>query len=85
MATSIAVVSVTTTAQSIVGIDNVEQYITVHANGSVYLGASNVTSDNGIHVQNGETLQLTILEGCDLWAVTASGTTTLRVLKVRVE
>ena len=85
MATSITAVSVTTTAQSIVSVDNVEQHITMHADGSVYLGASNVTSDNGIHVQNGGTLQLTILEGCDLWAVTASGTNTLRVLKVRVE
>ena len=77
MAMSIEVVTVTATAQSIVGIDNVEQYITVHANGSVYLGASNVTSNNGIHVQNGETLQLTVAEGCDLWAVTASGTNPL--------
>jgi hypothetical protein len=85
MATSIAVVTVTTTAQSIVSVDNVEQYITLHANGSVYIGASNVTDSNGIHIQNGATLQLTIQEGCDLWAVTASGTNTLRVLKIRVE
>jgi hypothetical protein len=85
MATSIAAISVTTTAQSIVAVDNVEQYVTLHATGSVYVGASNVTSDNGIHIPNGSTLQLTIVEGCDLWAITASGTNTRRVLKVRVE
>ena len=85
MATTIQAITITTTAQSIVGIDNVEQYVTLHSEGSTYIGASNVTSDNGIHVQNGETLQLTISEGCDLWAIAASGTNTLRVLKVRVE
>ena len=85
MATTIQAITVTTTAQSVVGIDNVEQYVTLHSNGSTYVGASNVTSDNGIHVANGETLQLTISEGCDLWAVTTAGSHTLRVLKVRVE
>ena len=85
MATTIQVITVTTTAQSVVGIDNVEQYVTLHSNGSTYVGASNVTSDSGIHVPNGATLQLTISEGCDLWAIAASGTHTLRVLKVRVE
>jgi hypothetical protein len=85
MSTSIQALTITTTAQSIVGIDNVEQLITLHANGSVYVGASNVTSDSGIHIANGETLQLTVLEGCDLWAITASSTQTLRVLKIRVE
>lgn len=85
MATTIQAITVTTTAQSIVDIDNVEQYVTLHSNGSTYVGASNVTSDNGIHVSNGQTLQLTISEGCDLWAVAAAGSHTLRVLKVRVE
>jgi len=85
MGTSIGVQTISTTASSIVSIDNVTQFVTLHANGSVYVGASDVTSNNGIHLQNNETLQLTLLEGCDLWAVTASGTNTLRVLKVRVE
>lgn len=85
MATTIQALTITTTAQSIVGVDNVEQFVTLHADGSVYVGGSNVTSSNGIHIQNGETLQLTILEACDLWAITSTGTNTLRVLKVRVE
>jgi len=85
MATSISAETITTSASSIVGIDNVQQFVTLHADVAVYVGASNVTNSNGIHIPNGGTLQLTIVEGCDLWAVTASGTNTLRVLKVRVE
>ena len=85
MATAGTVVTVTTTSQSIISIDNVTQYVTLHSQGNTYVGDSAVTSSNGIHIANDETLQLTLPEGCDLWAVTNSGTHALRVLITRVD
>lgn len=79
-------VTVTTTAQVIVNLDNVTQYVTLHSLGSTYIGGSSaVTSSNGLHVSNGDTLNLTIPEGCQLWAVANSGSHTLAVLTARVD
>ena len=78
-------VTVTTTAQVIVNLDNVTQYVTLHSKGATYVGGSGVTSTSGLHVENGDTLSLTIPEGCDLWAITNSGTHTLAVLTARVD
>jgi hypothetical protein len=69
----------------IVNLDNVTQYVTLHSKGATYLGASSVTSSTGLHLENGDTLNLTIPEGCDLWAVANSGTHTLAVLTARVD
>ena len=79
-------VTVTTTAQIIVNLDNVTQYVTLHSTGATYVGGSNaVTSSNGLHVENGDTINLTIPEGCQLWAVANSGSHTLAVLTARVD
>jgi hypothetical protein len=85
MATVGKVVTITTTSQSIISIDNVTQYVTLHSKGNTYVGNSAVTSSNGIHMSNDDTLQLTLPEGCDLWAVSNSGTHDLRVLITRVD
>jgi len=85
MATVGKVVTVTTTSQSIISIDNVTQYVTLHSQGNTYVGDSAVTSANGIHMSNDDTLQLTLPQGCDLWVVTNSGTHDLRVLITRID
>ena len=78
-------VTVTTTAQVIVNLDDVTQYVTLHSKGATYVGNSGVTSTNGLHIENGDTVNLTIPQGCDLWAITNSGTHTLAVLTARVD
>jgi hypothetical protein len=78
-------VTVTTTAQVIVNLDNVTQYVTLHSKGATYIGNSAVTSTNGLHVENGDTVNLVLPEGCDLWAIASSGTHTLAVLTARVD
>jgi hypothetical protein len=69
----------------IVNLDNVTQYVTLHSKGATYIGGSSVTSTSGLHIENGDTVNLTIPEGCDLWAITNSGTHTLAVLTARVD
>ena len=78
-------VTVTTTAQVIVNLDNVTQYVTLHSKGATFIGNSSVTSTTGLHVENGVTVNLVLPEGCDLWAITNSGTHTLAVLTARVD
>lgn len=78
-------VTVTTTAQVIVNLDNVTQYVTLHSKGSTFVGPSSVTATTGLHVENGDTVNLVLPEGCDLWAITNSGTHVLSVLRARVD
>lgn len=78
-------VTVSSTAQVIVNLDNVTQYVTLHSKGNTFLGGSSgVTTSNGLHLENGDTLSLTIPEGCQLWAVSTSEHT-LAVLTARVD
>ena len=75
--------TVTTTAQRILAKSNSYRtvYIHVQGNGIVYLGGSTVTSVNGLLTEkNAIPLQLEIPAQEELWAVTASGTESLRLL-----
>ena len=85
MASKTQAYELTTSSQVVVTVDNVTQYVTLHSEGNTYVGDSSVTDDNGIHIGNDETLQLTLPQGCDLYGVAASGTHTLRVLVTRVD
>lgn len=78
-------VTVTTTAQVIVNLDDVTQHVTIESKGNTYLGNADVTSSNGYHLENNESVQLVIPQGCDLWAVTASGTHAISMLIARVD
>ena len=78
-------ITVTTTAQVIVNLDDVTQHVTLHSKGSTYVGPSSVTSTTGLHIENGNTVQLVIPQGCDLYAIAASGTHVLSVLTARVD
>ena len=78
-------VAVTTTSQSIVGVDNVQRDVLLHAKHEVYIGNSGVTSSNGYLMDNGDEVRLSLTEGEDLWVVAGAGTGTLHVLVSKVD
>lgn len=78
-------VTVTTTSQSIVSVDNVSRDVLLHAKHQVFIGNSGVTINNGYILDNGDQVRLTLMEGEDLWAVTDAGTGTLHVLVSKID
>ena len=78
-------VTVTTTSQSIVSVDNVSRDVLLHAKHQVFIGNSGVTTSNGYLMDNGDEVRLTLMEGEDLWVVTDSGTGTLHVLVSKID
>ena len=85
MATTSSVITVTTTAQTIVQLDNVTQYVQLHSKGSSYIGSSAVTTVNGFLMDNNDHISVTVPAGCDLGAITTSGSHSLYVLTTRVD
>lgn len=85
MATTATKVTVTTTAQTIVSLDNVTQYVQLHAKGTTYLGGPDVTTGTGFLLDNDKDLALVIPQGCSLSAVTTTGSHSLYVLTTRVD
>ena len=78
-------VTVTTTRQSIVSVDNVQRDVLLHAKHAVLIGNSGVTASNGYLLDNGDEVRMSLTEGEDLWAVSASGSGTLHVLVSKVD
>ena len=78
-----AQVSVEATATIIVPAANAYQTAYLHnlGGGAIYLGASNVTTSNGYKLDNGDKLTVTVGDSEALYAVTASGTQTVAVLR----
>jgi len=75
--------TINTTAQKILSKSNSYRTVYIHVTGAgtVYLGGSDVTSTNGLLTEkNAVPLQLVIPAQEELWAVTASGTESLRIL-----
>ena len=75
--------TINTTAQKILSKSNSYRTVYFHVTGAgtVYLGGSDVTSTNGLLTEkNAVPLQLVIPAQEELWAVTASGTESLRIL-----
>lgn len=78
-------VTVTTTSQSIISVDNVERDVLLHAKHEVYIGNSGVTSSNGYILDNGDQVRLSLADGEDLWAVSGAGSGTLHILVSKVD
>ena len=78
-------VTVTTTSQSIVSVDNVSRDVLLHAKHQMFIGNSGVTTSNGYILDNGDQIRLTLMEGEDLWVVTDAGTGTLHVLVSKID
>ena len=78
-------VTVTTTSQSIISVDNVVRDVLLHAKHDIYIGNSGVTSSNGYLLDNGDELRLSLAEGEDLFAVTGTSTGTLHILVSKID
>ena len=85
MATTSSKVTVTTTAQTIVSLDNVTQYVHLHAKGATYIGNSGVTTLTGFLLDNGDKLVITVPQGCELNVIASTGSHDLYVLTTRVD
>jgi len=85
MATTNSKVTVTTTAQTIVSLDNVTQYVHLHTKGDTYIGNTGVTTETGFLMDNDDKMVITIPQGCSLSAVASTGSHTLYVLTTRVD
>lgn len=85
MATTNSKVTVTTTAQTIVSLDNVTQYVHLHTKGDTYIGNTGVTTETGFLMDNDDKMVITIPQGCSLSAVATTGSHTLYVLTTRVD
>lgn len=75
--------TVTTTATKIIAADDTHRvcYLHVTGTGTIYLGGSNVTTANGTRTEkNAVPFEIVIPQRQELWAVTASGTESVRVL-----
>jgi len=78
-------VTVTTTSQSIVSVDNVILNVRLHAKHECHIGNSGVPAAHGYLLDNGDQIQLTLAEGEDLWAIATPGTGTLSVLVSKID
>ena len=85
MAITSSKVSVTTTAQTIVTVDDVTQYVALHSKGTVYIGNAGVTTTSGYLMDNGDKLEIEIPLGSTLSAVASAGTHDLYVLIARAD
>ena len=77
-------VTVNTTAQRIITKSNAWRTIYIHVVGTgvVYIGGSNVTSSNGLLTEkNAVPLAIELPAQEELWAVVATGTEDLRIMK----
>lgn len=73
-------VTITTTSQSIVSVDDVTQHVYLHAKHATYIGNKGVTSANGYLMDNDDKLELVLRAGEVLWAVAGTGSGTLHIL-----
>lgn len=71
------------TAVKILDSQNFEQHIYVHNNHSnkMYLGGSDVTASNGLHLDNGELIEIRIPQDNEIYAISESTTGNISVLR----
>jgi hypothetical protein len=76
-------VSVTSTATLLVAANIMDQTVWIHnsGGGTLYIGASNVTTSNGYKLDNDDKMQIPVGDNEGLYGIVASGTNTVFVLK----
>ncbi len=75
------VVTVTTSPTLLIAADNQNRVCYLHCDtGSIYIGGSDVTAANGLHLSNGTTMEITLPIGQTIYGVTSSSTHTMRTL-----
>lgn len=73
--------TINSTRQVILPVDGSAQEVLLHSkSGKLYIGGADVTVDNGLALDNGEKMQMTIHANDAIYAITASGTVTLSVM-----
>ena len=81
-------VSVGTTKVKIVAPQASRQHVIIHDHDhnsavDVFIGGSDVTISNGLHIPKTETIELDIMPGDDLWAVADDDSVELHILAIR--
>lgn len=75
------------TATKVVSAEPMQQTALIHngdhGNHIVYLGSSDVTSSNGMHLDAGQTISLPLDPGSDLWAIASHNGTLLTKLVIK--
>jgi len=71
------------TAVKILDSQNFEQHIYVHNNHSnkMYLGGSDVTASNGLHLDNGELIEIRVPQDNEIYAISDSTTGNISILR----
>lgn len=73
--------NVTTTRQLIIPVDGSAQEVMVHSTGgTVYVGGSDVTVDNGYKLDVGDKLSFIVHPGDELYAITNAGSVQIMLL-----
>ncbi len=81
-----AAVTVTTSPTLVVAADNIPRTCYLHSSsGSLYIGGSDVTTSNGLHMPNNTTLEIFVPTNETIYAITTSSTHTMRVLTPDVD
>jgi len=73
-------VTVTTTSQSIVSVDDVTQHVFLHAKHDIYIGNEGVTSSNGYLMDTDDKLDVMVNAGEVLYAVAGQNSGILHIL-----
>jgi hypothetical protein len=73
-------VTITTTSQSIVSVDDVTQHVFLHAKHDIYIGNEGVTSSNGYLMDTDDKLDVMVNAGEVLYAVAGANSGTLHIL-----
>lgn len=74
-------ITVTTSPTLVVAADNIPRTCYLHStSGSLYIGGNNVTSSNGLHLSNGQTIEIFVPTNETVYAITSSSSHTMRVL-----
>ena len=63
-------ISLTTSAQEVIGTDNVRRDILLHAKKNCWIGGQGVTTTSGFLLDNGDEFRMTLFEGDVLYVVT---------------
>jgi len=73
------------TATKILDSFNFEQHIYLHNNHSnkMYIGGSNVSASNGLHLDNGEMIEIRVPQDNELYAISESTTGDISILRPR--
>ena len=73
-------VTVTTTSQNIVSVDDVTQHVYLHAKHNIYIGDEGVTSSNGFLMDSDDKIDIRLKAGETLSAIAGTGSGTLHIL-----